>query len=85
MSHKEEPFRVGQRRMWTASMPSRKSPSVQKGAYATGILCLILCIQRTVVSSGQTKLSNCFTSWPHGKILKIIPPDLIGISLSVSS
>ncbi|GFW98725.1 hypothetical protein TNCV_2759011 [Trichonephila clavipes] len=37
--------------------------------------------EETVVSSSQTKLGNCFTSWLHGKIFKIIPPHLIGISL----
>ncbi|GFX29163.1 hypothetical protein TNCV_3216981 [Trichonephila clavipes] len=41
--------------------------------------------QETVESSGQTKLGNCFTSWSYGKIFKVIPPDLIGISLSVLS
>ncbi|GFY03694.1 hypothetical protein TNCV_3666051 [Trichonephila clavipes] len=53
---------------------------------AEGGLCnmnYVRLIQKTVMSNGQTKLGNCFTHWPHGKIFKIVPPDLIGIPLSV--
>ncbi|GFT41767.1 transposable element Tcb2 transposase [Trichonephila clavipes] len=39
--------------------------------------------EETVMTSSLMKLGNSFISWSYGKIFKIIPPDLIGIILSV--